>query len=435
MQVNDLILELADEIYSKTNKNDWNYVSRELGKRFGIVKTPNACKKTFQRVNKLKEKPIKVKQDSKQDSKQNIEEELSKGKRVIQLLDNGMTISDRRLILSETQLKSKELLLVAHGFDTNDFELVSATNNFWDSQTSEGEVLTLYQSKITVKPRSESKELTREDIIELNKQIKPLNFNIKKIEVENKQYALEIDFADIHIGALSWAEEVGEDNDYKITFYNIRRVLAKIVNTIENGNFEKLYLCFLGDFLHIDTESGTTTKGTNVDFDSRPKKMIKKGNEIIMEIISQLSIIPTEVYWVEGNHSRNIEFAVFNAMPYIFAKETHIKFDISPMERKAFVYGRNLIGLEHGEISKKNEFNWLQVEFRKEWGLTEYAEQHSGHIHHESVKTQGGIVKRSNPTLKPIDKYEYGEGYHSFKRVIGYVWHEQDNLVQQYFYK
>lgn len=434
MQVNDLILELAQEANEKYSGNNWTYVSAELGKRYGIVKTPNACKKTYQRMNKGV-KPRQLKEETIKDNKQDINKTLNKGSRIIQLLANGMTVSERRILLSESQLKSKELLLVAHGFDTNEFELVSATNNLWDSQTSEGDVLTLYQSKITVKPRVESKELSREDILELLKELKPLNFNIKQIEVENKEYALEVDFADIHIGALSWAEEVGEDNDYKITFSNIRRVLAKILKTINRGDFKKLYLCFLGDFLHIDTEGGTTTKGTNVDFDSRPKKMIMKGNEIIMEIISTLSILPTEVYWVEGNHSRNIEFAVFNAMPFIFKNEKHIKFNVTPMERKAFVYGQNLIGLEHGEINKKNEFNWLQVEFRKEWGETSYSEQHSGHIHHESVKTQGGIIKRSNPSLKPIDKYEYGEGYHSFKRVIGYVWHEEDNLTEQLFYK
>lgn len=422
MHEQELILELVEEAKQKFNSNNWKYVSIELGKRYGIVKTPDACRKVIQRAKARNYALPKSKN-------------TSKGERIIQILGNGMTVSDRRLILNEAQLKSKELLLVAHGFDTKEFELVNATNNLWDSQVKGGDFITLYQSKITVRPRSESKELSKEDIIEIYNDLKPLNFNIKLIEVEDKEYALEIDFADIHIGALSWGEEVGEDNDYKITFANIRRVLAKIVKTIEEGRFKKLYLCFLGDFLHIDTEGGTTTKGTNVDFDSRPKKMVRKGNEIIMEIISQLAIIPTEVYWVEGNHSRNIEFAVFNAMPFIFAKEKHIKFDVSPMERKAFVYGQNLIGLEHGEINKKNEFNWLQVEFRKEWGLTTYAEQHSGHIHHEAVKTQGGIVKRSNPTLKPIDKYEYGEGYHSFKRVVGYVWHEEDNLVQQLFYK
>jgi hypothetical protein len=212
-------------------------------------------------------------------------------------------------------------------------------------------------------------------------------------------------------------------------------VLEKIERKIYNLPITKLYLCFLGDFLHTDNEQGTTTKGTLVDSDSRPKKMIIKANEIVMEIIERLAIVDTEVYWVEGNHSRNLEFAVFNAMPFIFKNYKHIKFDVRPIERKAFVFGENLVGLSHGEMNKQNEFLWLQNEFREEWGKTSYAEQHSGHVHHESVQTKGGIVKRTNPAFTGVSKYEFHEGYHSFSRVVGYLWHKEDNLLEQYYFK
>lgn len=430
MQVNELILELANEAYSKYQGNNWTYVSTELGKRYGIVKTPNACKKTYQRMNKKLDKPIEPK------IQQDINETLNKGSRIIQLLANGMTVSERRILLSESQLKSKELLLVAHGFDTNEFELVSATNNLWDSQTSEGEVLTLYQSKITVKPRVDSKELTLEDIIKVQKEIKPLpnGFKLKEYKEDGKEkLALEVDLFDIHLSALSWHEETGEDNDHKITYSKVMKVIYDIRQLIEELPIEKVFLIFGGDFFQIDTEGMTTVKGTKVDFDSRPYKMLQVGYKFIMEIIDTIAIVETEVIWIEGNHSKNLEFAVFNALPYIYKNATHIKFNVSPRARKIFTYGNNLVGIHHGEMNKANAHGWLQTEFREEWGKSTYAETHSGHIHHESVVEKNGIINRSNPTLKPLDKYEYQEGYSSNKATLCYLWSKEDNLKAVYY--
>ena len=421
LDVNDLILELAQEVRTENEgNNNWNEVATRLGLRYGIVKTPNACKKTYQRSNK--------KQGIEPKSKEILEIKPSTFAK-FGLDSDGTQTSERMLALSESDMKNPISLMLAHGYNPDLFELLSATNNFWGNQQ--------YQSKIKVKPKTSFSELSREDIVCLVKDIKPIEyeFKLKPLFDEGEELALEINFSDLHIGMLSWGKEVGEDYDYKIAFDNIRRVLEKIERKIYNLPVTKVYLCFLGDFLHIDTEEGTTTKGTKVDTDSRPKLMIIRGNEIVMEIIERLAIVDTEVKWVEGNHSRNIEFAVFNSQPFIFKNYKHIKFDVTPIERKFFVFGENLIGLEHGEINKQNEFNWLQIEARTEWGLTSYAEQHSGHIHHESVKTKGGIVKRSNPAFTGVSKYEFHEGYHSFSRVVGYLWHKEDNLLEQYYFK
>lgn len=435
MQVNYLILELAQEANEKYNANNWIYVSTELGKRYGIVKTPNACKKTYQRTMKGV-KPRELKEKSlDQDNKQDIKETLNKGSRIIQLLANGMTVSERRILLSESQLKSKELLLVAHGFDTNEFELVSATNNLWDSQTSEGEVLTLYQSKITVKPRVESKELSREDIEKANREIKPLpnGFKLKEIDKEKETYALEIAIFDAHLSAMSWHEETGEDNDHKITYATIMKVAYDALDIIKSNNIEKIFLIFGGDFFQIDTEGMTTVKGTKVDFDSRPYKMLQVGYKLLMEMIDLLAIVETEVIWIEGNHSKNLEFAVFNALPFIYKNATHIKFNVTPRARKIFTYGNNLVGIHHGEMNKANAHGWLQTEFREEWGKSTYAETHSGHIHHESTIEKNGIINRSNPTMKPLDKYEYQEGYNSNKATLCYLWHKEKALKAIYY--
>jgi len=66
---------------------------------------------------------------------------------------DGTRISDRLIEICEMDKDNPAVLLKAHGFNPDQFELVSAKNNFWHMMKKGGERLKLYQSKITVKPR------------------------------------------------------------------------------------------------------------------------------------------------------------------------------------------------------------------------------------------------------------------------------------------
>lgn len=413
-----IILEISEEVKKQFGEANWKEVSIRLGKEYGIVMTPNSCRSAAYRFRK----------ESGEIEHQETNKNLS-----IEIRKDGTQVSERIIQMSEKDMKDESFILKAHGFDPEKFKLINAKNNFWKTQTTEKELFN-YQSKVVVEPKR-AEHLSIEDIESVMKEIKP--FPLIKLKEETQGgYALELDLADVHLGALSWHEETGEDNDYKITFGNMEKVISQASEIINKYPIEKLYLCFLGDFFHIDTESMTTTKGTKVDFDSRPKKMLMKGYELVTKIIDNLAIVPTEVIWIEGNHSRNLEFSVFYAMPFIYARNPHIKFDVSPKLRKAFMYGNSLIGLHHGEINKNNKFNWLQVEFRELWGKAKYAETHSGHIHHESVTGKGGIIERSNPTMKPVDKYEYEEGYvGSEKAVMAYLWTKNKGIKEIHYLK
>lgn len=422
--VHDLMEEL--KLYEADGRTDWRKVSIELGKRHGIVMTENACRKANKRhMCGVKSDTVFASEDP----------SVSKNETVhVEMLEGGIQISDRRIMLSETDMKDPDFVIKAHGYDPNKWIIMSATNNLWDANNGKLGLAHLYQSKIKVRPRDPG-ELTRSEILEIVAEFRPMSSPVRLRPIQNSpdKLALEIDLADLHIGSLSWHLEVGENNDYKIAMAKLDGIVDQAILLCDQYPIEKIILCFLGDFFHIDTEAMTTVKGTKVDFDSRPKKMIMKGLESILRIIDALMFVPMEIYWIEGNHSKNVEFAVFNSLPYIYSKAKHIKFDVSPRERKAFVYGSNLVGLHHGEIGKEARFTWLQNEFRKEWGECTYAETHSGHLHHEAVDEKGGIISRTNPSPKPVDKYEYGEGYVSNKVVLAYVWHKDQHLKSVHY--
>lgn len=429
----EVMIKVIAECRAK-GKSDWKQIQQTLKREYFVDREINALRSVYNRNRQEIDEEIK--------RIQSISLPIDKeANRRIELLKDGTTVSERKIALSEEQLKSKEFLLEAHGFDPKEFELITATNNFWDSQTSEGTVLTLYQSKISVKPYVESKDINYNSIqdfldVLMDKDFSKV-FKLKEINKSEKAYALEIDWADIHIGSLSWHEEVGEDNDYKIAFAKVKKIVEDIKYLLNHYNIEKIYHCFLGDTLHIDTGGLTTTAGTQVDFDTRPSKMIMKSFEVIMYIIDETSSVDTEILWVEGNHSKLVEFTVFWSLKLVYRNVEHIKFDVSPKKRKRFVYGDNLVGLLHGdEIKKKEQETWLQYEFREEWGQCKYAEVHSGHLHQEIVTGEsGGITRRTNPTIKATDKYEYDHAWISKKVVLAYLWHKEENIKSIHYLK
>lgn len=439
MITRDYVIELANESEATYGQHKWNWVSIELGKRYSIVKTPEACRSEYRRYEEeTKEYNVDVKPTIAQNDP--VKNRIKEGLISREIKENGTQVSERRIMMSETDSKNPEFVMKAHGYDPLEWEIVNVYSNFWDSNSVERGIETLYQSKLIVRPRTAKSNLSQADIMALVELINSgnLKHDFKLVEVvRDGKLALEVDFADLHIGSFSWWEEVGENNDYKIAFGNLKRVVAQIRAELETGKYEKLYLVNLGDFVHADTKKGETSNGTVLDVDSRPIKMIMKSVEMIMYIIDNLCVIPTELISVLGNHSVMVEFTIFYCMTFIYRSCEHISFNIAIKPRTAFLYGKNLVGLLHGnDIGKLEQDTWLQDEYREWWAQCEYAEIHCGHWHKEmATNERGGITKRTNPALKVIDKHEYDHGWKSKKAVLGYVWHKDDHLLNVFYFK
>lgn len=356
------------------------------------------------------------------------------GRVSVEMRSDGTTISERRILMSETDMKNPKFVLSAHGFDPAQFELVNAVNNFWVTKTGEDKDLCNFQSKITVKPIA-SKGITLDDLKDVAKNFTYTHERITLVRTEGK-YAIEVDLADLHISSMSWGRESGEDNDSKITVQNIKEIVAEIKEVIKLYPIEKVYIIFLGDILQVDTETGTTTGGTQVNQDGRPSKMIETAYELLIHIIAELAIVPTEVIAVQGNHSRMVEYAIMYSLHFIFRDNPHITFNITPRLRTCFVYGTNLIGLMHGDMPKKKWFEWLHVEYRTEWGITKRAEIHAGHLHNEMTEGQkSGQMLRFQRSPKPIDGWEYKEGFvGSEKGVMAYLWDAEKGIKQTFYF-
>jgi hypothetical protein len=341
---------------------------------------------------------------------------------------DGTTTRTKNICLGTNDIDDDRAVMTAFGLDPDKWVVLEMTNSRRNQSKDPDKYW--YNCRIRTKPMPVT-PLSPELILERIKEICPVREPVNIIQYDGYK-AVEIVIPDVHTGAFSWQPESGEMYDYAIIRKKFNDMIGHAKAIIEQEHINKLYLCFLGDFLHIDNSAGTTAGGTSVDHDGRFKKMVDVGFEIVLHVLDEFSAVPdVEVHWVEGNHSRDAEYVLFDALPLIYRNRSNFKFNISRTTRTAFLFGKNLVGLIHGDMPQKQKFNWIQLEYPTWWSESKYREIHEGHTHKEGkeVDVASGITLRTCMTPKNTDKYEYVNGWlktpHGF---MAFVWDAEYGL-------
>jgi hypothetical protein len=318
----------------------------------------------------------------------------------------------------------------AYNLNPDEWTVISFTSNAWQSQVKGGEKIVLWQSKITVRPRSKT-EITFEDVdryFENKEFLKPIV--VEKGNYDKKGEVLEICIPDLHSGLLSWKCETGENYDLNITQERLFKAIYDIVERCKHHSFSKILFVTLGDLLHTDNDVQTTTKGTFQQVEGRLAKIFDRTLDMVIDAIQILSeVAPVEVIYICGNHDRVLGYTLIKAAEKAFLKNERVSFDVSPNPQKFRLIGQTLIGWTHGDMSKKNMQNWLQDRARKEFGQSKYAEIHSGHFHSDQVIEAGGVKIRYMPNIASASYWEHQQGFpNTIKTVVCYRWHRENGL-------
>ena len=344
--------------------------------------------------------------------------------------ENGDMIFEGIIELMSGDPITPSVVMNAYNLNPDEWKVISFTSNAWQSQVKGGEKIVLWQSKITVRPRSNN-EITFEDVDKYfeNKEFASPIVAIKS-DYDKKGETLEICIPDLHSGLLSWKSETGENYDLNITKERFFKSINDIVERCKNHSFSKILFVTLGDLLHTDNDAQTTTKGTFQQVDGRLAKIFDYTLDMIIDAIRIFSeIAPVEVIYLCGNHDRVLGYTLIKAAEKAFVKNERVSFDVSPNPQKFRLIGHTLIGWTHGDMSKKNMRNWLQDRARKEFGQSKYAEIHSGHFHSDQVIEAGGVKIRYMPNLAAASYWEHQQGFpNTIKTVVCYRWHKDKGL-------
>jgi FMN phosphatase YigB (HAD superfamily) len=331
-----------------------------------------------------------------------------------EILSDGTHKSDKLLIMSAKDEKDVNYLMKAHGFDSNEWELVSARNNIWNSYSKQDGIMTLYASKITVKPRKNGFNFD-ELIAAIKKEVKPIIIKPNKAIFRNR--LLEIPFFDSHF-------PISDYDYYKPT-------QDKTLRLISSRQWEEVLFIIGQDMLHNDNFRGQTANGTPIE----QVNMVKAWEDakmffqpLLLEALKYAANV--KVVYSKGNHDESMSWAFVQMLKVIFPQ---IVFDDEIIERKAHIFHQVFIGITHGDKAKKNLHNIFPLEFPIEWSKAKTREVHTGHFHVEDSKDIFGMMVRTLSTRNKTDQWHKDNGFVGAHKRFQVFEYSEDELEAIYY--
>lgn len=256
---------------------------------------------------------------------------------------------------------------------------------------------------------------------------------VKRPENLDEDLLCVVPFGDPHFGMFSWAQETGADFDLKIAEQDLYDAVDHLVDLAPPA--KQCLVVSLGDLVHADNSSATTTKGTRVDVDTRQSKVVgiviramRRCIDRALERFDHVTFVP-----VCGNHDEYTSLILGHCLHAYYEREPRVTVDVTPDPFKWYRFGSNLIGMCHGHTVKKEQLPGIMACDRKQdWAETEHRIWLTGHIHHETVKEFPGVVVESFRTLAPRDAWHHSSGYRSGQDLRLDVFHREHGRVNRH---
>lgn len=341
--------------------------------------------------------------------------EGQKYKESFEIKADGTQTSDKLIAINGAQDKTPEFMLKAHGFDSNEWELVNSRNNIWNTNDKKKGVQVLYSSKITVRPKKDT--FTLEDLKDIIlSDVKPEPVEISSavsLSAKARQpKLLELPLYDMHWG-------IADLDYYKPT-------LERIVRKITQGNYTTVFLIIGQDALHNDNFKGQTSNGTNID-KVKLDKAYKEARMFYKTIIDEglKSGAKVVVSYSGGNHDETIGWAL---VQNLMALCPQADFDDSLKSKKAFIWHKIFIGYCHGDKGASRIIEAFQDEYNNELLASSVKEIHSGHLHREQVIDKFGILHRTLATKAKTDQWHYDLNFVGAEKRFQLFEYSKDSL-------
>lgn len=349
----------------------------------------------------------------------------------IEISADGSHKSDRLLRMSAEQAKDVDYLLDAHGYDKSVWELISARSNIYNVYSKIDGIQTLYASKITVKPRVSGRTDEQWESF-----FEGLAANYQSPVHTSTNYQaggklLELNIADLHLDKLAWAGTAGDTYNHEIARERFFYIINNIIDRTKSYGFERILFVWCNDFFHYDGPGKMTTNGTPQDSGMQYEQMFDLGCEMLIAAIDLLEqVAPVTTMYLASNHDRLVSFF---ATKYLYAwhrNNPNVDVHAGAISRKAIRFGNSLIGFTHGDKEKSRIGDWMQSEYRKDWGETMFHEVHAAHIHSEKkIEEKNGQITRYVSSPTGTDKWHHNEAWvGAIQKAQAFIWDRQYGL-------
>lgn len=266
---------------------------------------------------------------------------------------------------------------------------------------------------------------------------KPKTYPIKSYSGTRNKLAIVCMF-DCHLGKIAFKHYTGNiDNlryqeDYEEEFH-------KLLDFIKTQSPERILLPIGNDLFNVDNARLETLKGTKQSSTEDLHGVFSQGLDLMTLTIEALATIaPVDVILIPGNHAPTVETYLAIALKNLYALNPNITVDDRPIGRKYYPYGKNLIGLAHGELPLKKYAELLPYEAKEFFSNAEHIEvlvgdKHIEEIHKTPIVDGDGLTVRRLAALTKTDLWHFNQGYSlSKRRSYVLIYDKQRGIEIQY---
>jgi len=348
--------------------------------------------------------------------------------KVIETHQNLDTGTSKITGISSTEPRTPDEIIKILGIDTRIWKL----SQFWNKEQNNKWLVSALITRLPqeqIVQNSFIEELSKYELPTYDK-INPAHLN----ESSSEKVCGVISLQDLHFG------KPGNENMGVVMDKAICYLIGKAYS---NYNLEKIVFVIGPDTLNMDTFDGTTTKGTPVENSETATKAYMKAFDAICLAIGKIKHFCNnlEVVFIPGNHDRLSSFHLIHAVSQVFKLTPEIVFNTTYKERKVVMYYDNMIAIEHGDVSSKNNPLVFATEFPKEWGLSKHRFLYTGHYHGRKTKEviteneEQGFITRIIPALTSSDYYHYHNKWTGNQRAAIIHIHESNKgLISEFVF-
>jgi hypothetical protein len=229
-----------------------------------------------------------------------------------------------------------------------------------------------------------------------------------------------IQVGDAHLGMLAHEAETGANFDIKIC---MREICAAIILLVgQMGTYDRVVLNDVGDFTHYENMAGVTeASGHALDLDGRFPKMIKAYSQIMRFMIDLLLTKANHVDVIvnQGNHSRTNDIWMVELLRVAYAGTDRVNVLNNDNIFIGYRMGKTFVLTHHSDKCKPARLaDVVTVDFKKDYGETDFHYVDIGHIHHGmTMKEHPTVTVESWNQLANKDKWAHDGGYRSRQSI------------------
>ena len=268
----------------------------------------------------------------------------------------------------------------------------------------------------------------------------------KERKTDSENMLFEIDIFDPHVGLYA-AERQTLEADYDCDIAAKRMVEAAESLASRAGRPKKVVIVFGGDVMHMDTrdcKTSSTSSNHVLDVDTRYQRVVQYVVAACTDVVQVAAAIGSEVEIVitPGNHDWHSCVWLISVLRAYYSRCSHITVNLQESDRKAMVWGDNLLIWTHGD--KIAPAKWpaiIAAESAVLWGQTKYRYLKMGHVHHQKtiapvvVNEQAGLVVEYLAALCPADTWHSSAGFVGTQRgASAFEYHKKHGLQTRFYH-